>query len=175
MQMTAKHAHSEYTEDFKDQYVLEYYASSNMKQAAEKMGVPYETAKSWCRAEWFKQKLSAIQVASNKKIDKELTKIIEAGFAEMQDRIVNGEERVTKDGSVIKVKTNLSALTIAVGTMFDKRQLVRKEPTTIATSEDALMKLADKLRGAIAAPAVGEVIDVEVTEITEVVDAEDLI
>ena len=74
-----------------------------------------------------------------------------------------GEERMLKDGTVVRVKAGLAALTIAAGTMFDKRQLLRKAPTQDASSDDILVRLAEKLRE-FAKPVVIDAEDVSFKE-----------
>lgn len=154
-----------YSEDVKDQFILEYYKSGTLKAAAELMKIPYETVKMWHRQDWFPEKYARVKNQADAAMDRKITVIIDQAFEQIEDRIKNGEERLDKNGKIVMVRSNLSALATTAGILFDKRQLIRKSPTNIESNEDVLTKLAEKLVQ-FAKPK-KDVIDVEFREETE--------
>jgi hypothetical protein len=67
----------------------------------------------------------------------------------MEDRIQNGEERITKSGKKVNMKANLSSLTMAAGVLLDKAQVLKKVPIQEASAEETLSRLADMIRNAV--------------------------
>ncbi len=76
------------------------------------------------------------------RFDAHLTKLIDVAFDEAEDRITNGDYRVTKDGKLIRVPMGGKELVISGATVYDKRQLHRNHPTAISSSQasDAALK-----------------------------------
>ena len=152
-----------HTEATKQAFLADYFETGIIKESSNRTGVPYETAKHWHRSSWFQEDLARMQDAANKAADKRISKLIEKSLAQIDDRIEFGEERLTKDGEIIRVKAGLAALTIATGTLFDKRQILRKGAEAESTTDDILERLADKLRS-IKTPII---IDAEIVEIND--------
>lgn len=151
-----------YSEDVKDQFILEYYKSGTLRAACEVLKIPYETAKMWHRQDWWAEKYSRVKTQADSAMDRKITVIVDQAFEQIEDRIKNGEERLDKYGKVVMVKANLSSLATTAGILFDKRQLIRKSPTNVDTPEDTLKKLAEVL--VTFAKPKKEVIDVEFRE-----------
>jgi len=137
---------SHWTMKEKTKFCMKYFLNGNFSDACREFGVSRDTANGWKKQTWFTEMMSRLRTEADAATDRKLTNIIERGFAEIEDRLVNGEERTLKDGSVIKIKANLTSLTIATGTMFDKRQLLRKTPIEDSSADDILVRLAEKLR-----------------------------
>jgi hypothetical protein len=135
-----------WTDKDKEAFALDYFQTGNIKETATTLGIPYDTAKAFTKQDWCVETLSRYRVEANRAMDKKISTLIDKAFTEMEDRLDNGEERVLKNGQVVRVKPGLAAITIAAGTMFDKRQLLRKAPTQDATTDDILVRLAEKLR-----------------------------
>lgn len=151
-----------YSDQEKDAFILEYYKCGTLKQAALVLDIPYESAKMWHRQPWFEERLARVKNEADKQMDRKITVIVEQAFEQIEDRILNGEERLDKNGRVVMVKANLSSLATTAGILFDKRQLIRKSPTNVDTPEDTLKKLAEVL--VTFAKPKKEVIDVEFRE-----------
>ena len=152
-----------WSDEVKQTFALDYFRSGNIKETSKELNIPYDTAKAWTKQDWCVETLSRLRVEANKATDIKISQIIDKSFEEMQDRLAYGEERMLKDGTVVRVKAGLAALTIAAGTMFDKRQLLRKAPTQDASSDDILVRLAEKLRE-FAKPVVIDAEDVSFKE-----------
>ena len=130
----------------KQNFLEVYFECGILREACDRTQISYETAKYWHRSSWFKEDLARMQEVANKATDRKITKLIDKSFAEIDERLMFGEERLTKEGDVIRVKPNLAALTIAAGTLFDKRQILRKAVEVESTADDILERLAEKLR-----------------------------
>jgi hypothetical protein len=138
-----------YTDSQKEQFVLDYFETGNLKLSAEKLGVPYDSAKLWKRSEWFGELIGRLETEHNKSLKKRLDKIADQALSAMEDRIQNGEERITKSGKKVNMKANLSSLTMAAGVLLDKAQVLKKVPVQEASAEETLSRLADMIRNAV--------------------------
>ena len=148
----------------KEKFVADYVLSGNLRESSTKLGVSYDVAKSWHRQEWFTTLVSQLEGERNRAMAKRLAKVLDLGVEKIEDLLENGEERVTKDGDVVSVKAPLASVVMATGTLFDKIQVLKKNPDRGDSTEDILTRLADKLRSAITKPIQAEVIDVEFQE-----------
>ena len=64
-----------------------------------------------------------------------------------QDRVENGDYRVAKDGKLIRVPMGGKELVISGATVYDKRQLLRNQPTSISGSDNKnIVALAKEFR-----------------------------
>lgn len=145
MEVTRKER-SHWTMESKQEFCMAYFLDGNFSETCRTFGVSRDTANDWKKQTWFQETMVRLKAEADAATDRKLSRLIEMGFREMEDRIENGEERVTKTGEVVRVKTNLTSLTIATGTMFDKRALLRKTPVEDSTADDILVRLAEKLR-----------------------------
>ena len=150
-----------YTEDEKETFVLKYLEVGTLAEACRQTNTNYETAKVWHKAQWFQNSLIRLRFERDKLLEQKLSNLIEKGTEAMLDRIENGEQRITKSGEIVTVSPGLAALTIATGTMYDKRSMLRSGG--VATpAENILEQLAERLK---AFGAKRDVIDVEAKEV----------
>lgn len=134
-----------YPESVKDDVVLQYYKLGTLKAAAEAVGVNYQTVKAWVKHDWWIDKLNKVKTEADKQFDRKLSKIIDLASDEIEDRIKNGDVRVTKDGRELRVPANLIQLGTILGITFDKRAAIRKTPVTDQSPTDILAQLAQRL------------------------------
>ena len=99
-----------------------YLLFGSMKKAAEVAEIPYQTACGWKRdkaqrwAFWTEK-------AQNKMMSKTLGRlngILELAIGQIQITLLEGEERVLKDGSIKNVRPPLASLNMIMGTSLDK-------------------------------------------------------
>ena len=158
---------SHWTNKEKQKFCMKYFLNGNFSDTCREFGISRDTANNWKKQTWFQETMVRLRTEADLATDRKLTNIIERGFKEIEDRIENGEERTLKDGSIVKVKANLTSLTIATGTMFDKRQLLRKTPVEDSSADDILVRLAEKLRDFARPKDVIEAEDVDYRDQTE--------
>lgn len=115
--------------------LIAYAALGNMKQvcaALERSGheVKYETVLFWKNSTtWWKPALHEVREMMGEELDARQTKILNAIYDGMEERLENGDEVITKDGDRVRKRVGFRDLAIGGGVMFDKRQLGRGEAT----------------------------------------------
>lgn len=120
--------------------------SSGMKmsQVSVETGVPYETIKQWRASTWWADIHKELQSEDKQQLDARLTKILDKTLDSILDRLENGEFVYDqKTGSLKRSPVKLRDATVAMNTVMDKRQLIRKEPTKIVESESTNQQLAN--------------------------------
>lgn len=158
---------STHPESVKDDVVLQYYKLGTLKAAAEAVGVNYQTVKAWVKHDWWQDKLNKVKTEADKQFDRKLSKIIDLASDAIEDRIQNGDVRVLKDGTEVRVPANLIQLGTILGISFDKRAAIRKTPVTDQSPTDILAQLAQRLEKLVdsKAPPVIEAEDVKFQDV----------
>jgi len=98
--------------------------------------IPRRTVGTWINSEWGVELLAEVRHEKGEEYDANLTKLIDSAFAEAQDRIDNGDFRVTKDGKLIRVPMGGKELVISGATVYDKQRLHRNQSTSITSNLD---------------------------------------
>lgn len=158
---------STHPESVKDDVVLQYYKLGTLKAAAEAVGVNYQTVKAWVKHPWWQDKVAKVKQEADKQFDRKLSNIIDLAAKEIEDRVVNGDIRITKEGQEKRVPANLLQLGTILGIAFDKRNIIRKTPVTDQSPTDILAQLANRLEKLVR-PA-DTVLEVSMKEIVDVV------
>ena len=104
--------------------------------------IPRRTIGNWIQSNWGVEILAEIRHEKGEELDANLTKLIDAAYEQAQDRIENGDYRVTKDGKLFRVPMGGYQLVISGSTAYDKRQLHRNQPTAIAGKATSIADLA---------------------------------
>ena len=129
--------------------VTTYLALGNMAETSRVINVPLETLKDWKTQDWWKTYVEDIQSESNVATDKKISKIIDKALDLLIDRMDEGNYQYDQArGKLVKVPLNAQDLNKVTSSLFDKRQLIRKQPTSIKTNpentEARLLKLAQE-------------------------------
>lgn len=104
-----------------------YITTGNLRGSAIQTGVNHETAADWRRQQWFHDILALVKVEHQKKLEAKLTSLLEKSVKELEDRLTNGD---------VDSKTGLrrpipgSQIASIISTLYDKRALIRGEPTS---------------------------------------------
>lgn len=123
-----------YPEEKRIEAVTVYAATGNFRTTSELTKVPEHTVRAWRRQEWFLSLLNEIRNENNDKIDIKFTEIMDTALDQLQDRLVNGDHKVLKDGSVVRVPVTARDLSIVAAINTEKRQLLRGLPTSRSES-----------------------------------------
>ena len=98
--------------------------------------MPEQTVRDWTKSEWGVELYGEIREQKEPELDASFTKLIDSAFEQAQDRVENGDYRVTKDGKLIRVPMGGKELVISGATVYDKQRLHRNQPTSISSSLD---------------------------------------
>lgn len=161
--------------------VTTYLATGSIAETSRIINVPYRTVQSWkLESEWWPKVVEEIQSGENQKIDQKMSKIIDKTLEKLVERIEDGDYMYDqKTGRMVKVPLKARDLERITSGLFDKRQLIRKQPTNIkadpSNQADRLLKLAEQFASFAAGKAKEEpkeivdeyIVDGEWTEIKD--------
>lgn len=129
--------------------VTTYLALGNRNEASRVCNVPIATVKSWSMQPWWQELITSIQSGEGQRSDNKMSKVIDKALDLIVDRLEQGDYQYDqKTGRLVKVPLKARDLERVASGLFDKRQLIRKQPTNIKTSDigqaDMLVKLAQQ-------------------------------
>lgn len=136
--------------DKKKYEVAAVYAKTGNQDLTSKItGVPEPTLVTWRKKDWFKTMLAEIRLQEEVKLDSKMTKVIDTAMEAIEDRLINGDYILdSKTGAVVRIPPKMKDTAQVLDKVYNKRQLIRKEPTNITENvtkiEDQLKKLADQ-------------------------------
>lgn len=116
-------------------------------QAAKLLGVSQGLYRAWIASPDGRKAIDLAKTSLNALLDLGLTNIINKASARVLEVLENGQEYVTKDGEVRTIKMSGKHAADIFALVFDRRQLLRKQPTQIGGElDEKLEELANKLR-----------------------------
>jgi hypothetical protein len=120
----------------------------NIRTVSEVLGINYETLKAWKSEVWWDDLAKAIRQEKQEELDGTMTGIIDKSLKILQDRLDNGDVIINaKTGRIIRADANIATTVNVLKNVFDKRQLIRNEPTSISRQEstdERLQRLAEE-------------------------------
>jgi len=129
-----------------------YMTYGNMTRVSKETGISQATLSEWKnKTEWWHEVFEAIRKEKNDEFDAMATRIIHLAGEQLEDRLVNGDHVVVKNGkknNLMRKPVSARDLVIVQGTEYDKRQLSRLAPTSIsnnASTESRLNHLAEQM------------------------------
>jgi len=135
---------SQYSNDQRMAAIADFAVTGNITKTADMNNIPRRTIGNWIKSEWGVELLGQIRTEKGEELDANLTKLIDSAYEQAQDRIENGDYRVTKDGKLFRVPMGGYQLVISGSTIYDKRQLHRNQPTSIQGDSETISKLVKK-------------------------------
>lgn len=123
-----------------------YSLTGSLAKVSRELGVPLYELTKLTRTQWWQDELAALRREEMALTNASLTRVFDQTLAQIEDRLTNGDFTVSQGGALRRVPVSASTLARLADMVFDKRQLVRNEPTIIAGDNDKLARLADKLR-----------------------------
>jgi len=132
---------SQYSNDQRMAAIADFAVTGNITKTADMNNIPRRTIGNWIKSEWGVELLAGIRHEKGEELDANLTKLIDSAYEQAQDRIENGDYRVTKDGKLFRVPMGGYQLVISGSTIYDKRQLHRNQPTSIQGDSESISKL----------------------------------
>ena len=99
---------SHYTDEQRRAVIADLVVIGNMTKTAKLHNMPKQTVSEWAKSDWGVELLGHIRTEKGEELDANLTKLMDSAFDEAQDRVENGDYRVTKDGKLIRVPMGAS-------------------------------------------------------------------
>lgn len=136
-----------YTAEQKFEVCYTYFLTQNMKKVEEVTGVPYASCQGFKnKSAWWKEVYAYIKRMKNEELDGKLSAAIDLATKELVDRLTEGDEHITKDGDIVKRRVSAKDSATIVAILFDKRAMLRGDPSTNMKKEstDSLLKSLGK-------------------------------
>ena len=137
---------SQYTNDQRRAVIADFVVTGNITKTAALHNMPEQTVRDWTKSDWGVELVGEIREQKSPELDANFTKLIDSAFAEAQDRVDNGDFRVTKDGKLIRVPMGGKELVISGATVYDKQRLHRNQPTAISGKAEDYQALAQQFK-----------------------------
>ena len=122
---------SKYTPADKIAAVCAYMVTGNARKASLYCGVPSGTIQGWKgKAEWWEPLTQSVKKEKNDEMESMISGFLHQGLEEVIERMHTGDSFYdTKRGEVYQLPVKLKELTTSLSMLFDKRQLLRGDPT----------------------------------------------
>lgn len=146
---------------FRQVVLFKFAECGSLAQVARELQTSVYELTKLSRSDWWIRELEAYQREERASADAKLTRCMGKTLEEIEDRLENGDVKMTALGEEKRVKVDANTLVRLYSVMFDKRQLIRGEPTHIDAANEKLKELTEKLRiiGSARAPMIIEAID----------------
>lgn len=138
---------SKYTADQKLEVVTTFMITGNYTKTAELCDVPLMTIRQWKDTEWWQEVLRECRQRKQDELDATLTGTIHSIVEKVTERVEKGDIHVDKFGNEKVVPIKGRDLAIILNSFFDKRALLRGDPTAntkTVTGDDRLKELEKK-------------------------------
>ena len=129
---------SQYTNEQRHAVIADYVVTGNITKTAAMHNMPKQTVSNWANSDWGVELLGQIRTEKAEELDAKFTKLIDSSFEQAQDRVENGDFRLTKDNELVRVPMGGRDLVMSGAITYDKRQLHRNRPTSISSKSDSL-------------------------------------
>lgn len=142
-------------------------AVGNYSKASALIGIPEATIRVWAKQEWWEEETRRADKADTDELKSTYTRIAKRAADALEDRLENGDEVVSKDGTIVKKQIPGKELAIIAAVATDKRKQAMEAPVTVAaqSSADRLAQLVDNfIKFASAQQIEGEVREVKDAE-----------
>lgn len=149
---------STYSVDQQTEIAATYLSTGSIARTSELTSVPLTTIHTWSKTEWWHAVLDRLRTEYKAELEARVSSALFKALDQIDERLNNGDVSVTKDGSVVRHPIRARDLSILTSILFDKRQIIRHEPTSITASDSRLQSLADKLQQ-LTPKLVGQTID----------------
>ena len=130
--------------------VMAFMTTGTTKQAAKVCGVPQQTISDWKnKADWWEDTLLECRKKKQDELDASFTSLVHSAVEKLEDRINQGDVKVDKTGNQYYVPMSGRDIAITMAVIFDKRQLLRGDPTARiekVSEKDRINRLAKSFK-----------------------------
>lgn len=145
-----------YAPELKIAAATAYVMTGTVKGVERLTGLKQQTISEWKNSSsWWPDLVSRIKKEKQDNVDAIMTNIIHEAGTQVLDRILNGDEVLDKNGDIIRKKMSGKDTAMVMAITWDKRALVRGEPTSRSEKVDqrAIMEELKEQFAEIAASA----------------------
>jgi hypothetical protein len=121
--------------------VAAYAGTGSFQRASQITGIPETTLRYWSKQDWWGEAVLRVDKEDSEELKTTFTRIAKKSITLLEDRLDNGDEIVTKDGSIVKRQIPGKELAIIAAVSADKRRAEINAPSSVA-NESSTEKLA---------------------------------
>ena len=116
-------------------------------ETAAELGLTHDEFTAWAMTQDGHDEIQKAHLRLSSKLDARLSFLIDKVSADLETRLIQGNKIFNrKTGEFDFVPIEGRDLAVILGVLFDRRQLLRKQPTKITEKDQKLEELTDKLR-----------------------------
>ena len=134
-----------YTPEDKIAAATAFIVTGEYQKASRLCGIHPDAIRYWRNtAGWWGELVAILKKQKQDEIDGAITGVLHNAVGVIADKLENGEEVVGKNGVVVHKMPALRDVVMALGILFDKRQLLRGDPTSRSVNNsttDTLKKI----------------------------------
>jgi hypothetical protein len=135
---------AKYTAEEKLASVLAYVMTGSVRGVVRLTGFKQQVISDWKNnSSWWPDAYAKVKKQKQEEIDGSLTSIIHASSGAIMDRILNGDEVIDKNGDVVRRALSGKDVAWIFGVTFDKRALLRGDPTSRTEKVDQTSMMED--------------------------------
>lgn len=136
--------HAKIAPEIKLQALHAYLMTGTLIGAEKLSGISHQTLSEWKnKSEWWPIVLAKLKKEKQEELDAKFTQLIDKALDQVEDRILNGDEAISRDGEKIRKRMSGRDLTTSLAIIYDKRAMVRGDPTSISGKADIKGQLDD--------------------------------
>lgn len=127
--------------------VMGYVLTGSSKKAAQISGVADGTIRKWkCTTAWWDDCVRVAREILSEKLEDKFTGLLSSALAQLENRLDKGDT-IVRDGELVNIPVRAAELGRLLGTLFDRRQLIRGDVTSRSETKSSSRRL-DELREA---------------------------
>lgn len=131
-----------YSDKQKYEAVVAFLAIGNMAIVADATGIPHDRLRQWKQLPWWKDIEAQVRNQHRVEVTGKLNKIIDKAAKVIEDRLENGDYRVSKKGELLRIPVNAKTAGDILAKSIDKHVLMEKIAERPDIQEEAV---ADRL------------------------------
>lgn len=114
-----------------------YLITGTSVKAQKYCGVKADIIRDWkCRSTWWADLFLTVKKQKNDELEATFTYIMDSALNQVADRLENGDSKLQKDGTIVKVPMGGKETAIVLSIMYDKRALLRGDVTSRVEKKD---------------------------------------
>jgi hypothetical protein len=135
---------AKYTAEEKLAAVLAYVMTGTVAGVVRLTGFKQQVISDWKNnSSWWPDAYHNVKKQKQEEVDGTLTSIVHAAAGGIMDRIMHGDEVVDKNGDLVRRKMSGKELAWVMGITYDKRALLRGDPTSRSEKVDQTKLIAE--------------------------------
>jgi len=108
-----------------------YLITGTSVQAQKYCGVKADIIRDWkSKSNWWHTLFETVKKQKNDELEASFTRIMDSSLLQLSDRLDDGDYKVQKDGSILRVPMGGKEIAVILAIMYDKRALLRGDVTS---------------------------------------------